>query len=101
METVSEDEPGPPLRASTPVMLEEEDGEHILLEDTLPLERTQGASEEEKENEERNLEICLWMEANMLEERTHKAMRETGWRPGLLRMMLQRRLRGTGLLQID
>ena len=64
--------------SSTPVTLEEE-GDQILLEDTLPLELTQGDSEEEEESEERNLEICLRMEANVMEERTRKAMHET-WR---------------------
>ena len=78
METgTSEEDPRLPVCSPTPVTLEEE--EDIHLQDTLPLEKTQGDSEEEEGSEERNLEISLRMEANILEDRTKKAM-HTAWR---------------------
>ena len=73
METILD--PGSPLRASTPIV--EEGEEQIFLEDTLTLKQTQGDSEEEGERRDRNLEICLRLEATMLEDRARKALHAT------------------------
>ena len=51
----------------------------MIVEEAAPLYRTQGDSEEEEESDEKNLEISLRMEANMLEDRAKRDLLHT-WR---------------------
>ena len=76
--TSSQLDPGPPLRASTPAV--SEDGDEILMEETLPVDRTQGNSEGEEETEEWRQEREMRDEANEKEEEArrmlHRAWKE-------------------------
>ena len=76
METISN--PGSPLRASTPVV---EDDDGIFLEDKLPLERSQEVSEEEGGRQETNLEASLKMEAEMLDNRARRILHASWQEP--------------------
>ena len=61
--------PRSPLCAPVHEEEEEEEEEQMMAEEAAPMDRTQGDSEEEEESDERNLEISLRIEANMLEAR--------------------------------
>ena len=72
----SENKSEPPQRSSTPIAVEgppPAEGEE-LLEDTQPLHRMQGDSEEKEELEERMMEEMLRKEANEKEEATRKLL---------------------------
>lgn len=71
METTSN--PVSPLRASTPVTENEDDG--IYLEDTLPWETSFEVSKEEDERQETSLEASWRMEAEMIDSRAKELLR--------------------------
>ena len=68
----SESDLGPPMRSSTPAV--SEDGDKLLMEETLPVDRTQGNSEGEEETKERRLEMEMRKEANEKEEEGRKIL---------------------------
>ena len=68
----SESDLGPPMRSSTPAV--SEDGDKLLMEETLPVDRTQGNSEGEEETEERRQEMEMRKEANEKEEEGRKIL---------------------------